>query len=132
LPVFTRGGSGAIRFSENERSAIERRFARRRTHAAGELREVVGRVERRRGRLQIVLVDVIVPVRDQVAERTARVAKRDAAIHATRALALQRFLDDRKLELAIITDALRGRALIGIYSFELEEACYFSHGSWTC
>src|SRR6478609_2840845 len=71
-----------------------RRLARRRTHATSELREVVGRVERRNRELRLVLVGVVVPVWDQVAERATGIAEGDAAIYTARALQRERLLHD--------------------------------------
>ena len=63
-----------------------RRFARRRTDASGEFREIVGRVQRFERRLPLIAIDQIVPVRDHVVDRTALMAERNAAIHAARGL----------------------------------------------
>ena len=65
-----------------------RAFARRRAQAAGELREVVRRVQPIDRRLPAIAIDEIVPVGDQVAERAAAVAERNAAVHAARGLIL--------------------------------------------
>ena len=59
-------------------------LARRRAQAPGELGEVVGGVQAFDGGLPVVAVDEVVPVRDEVAERAAVVAERDAAVHAAR------------------------------------------------
>ncbi len=64
-------------------------LARRRAELAGELGEVVGRVQLVDRLAPAVVVDEVVPVRDQVAERAAVVAERHAALHAARALLLQ-------------------------------------------
>ena len=64
-----------------------RGFARRRAQSPGELGEVVGRVQPlARGFSQSVAVHEVVPLGDQVPERAAGVAERDAAVHAARAL----------------------------------------------
>src|SRR4029077_11931222 len=65
-------------------------FARRWTQAAGELGEVVRREQALDRRLPAVAIHQIVPVRNQVPERTALVAKGDAAVHAPRALLADR------------------------------------------
>ena len=52
-----------------------------------ELREVVGAVQLVDRLAPAVAIDEVVPVGDQVAERAAVVAERDAAVHAARALA---------------------------------------------
>ena len=59
-----------------------RRLARRRAQPPGELGEVVGGVQALDGGLPLVPVDEVVPVGDEVAERAAVVAERDAAVHA--------------------------------------------------
>ena len=61
-------------------------FARRRTDASGELREVVGGVQTADRFLPAAAIDQIVPVGNDVGERAAGVAERHAAIHAARAL----------------------------------------------
>ena len=61
-------------------------LARRRAQAAGELGEVVRRVQLADRVLPAVAVDEVVPVGDQVAQRAAVVAERHAALHAARAL----------------------------------------------
>ena len=66
-----------------------RGLARRRAEPAGELREVVGRVQPLDRVAPVVAVDEVVPVGDEVAERAAVVAERDAAVHAAPGLLLQ-------------------------------------------
>src|SRR4029078_10576745 len=63
-----------------------RRLARWRAQPAGELGEVVRAVQLLDRLGPAVAVDEVVPVGDQVPERAAVVAERDAALHATRAL----------------------------------------------
>ena len=63
-----------------------RALARRRAQPSGPLGKVVGRVQPVARRLPALAVDEIVPVGDQVAERTALMAERNAAVHAARAL----------------------------------------------
>src|SRR5262245_13682885 len=69
-----------------------RALARRRAETAGPLREVVRRVQAVERLTPVVLVDQVIPVRDDVPERTALVAERDAAVHAPRGL-LREVLD---------------------------------------
>src|SRR5258708_3850141 len=97
LPVRWRGGCGFTQPSENAGC-----LARRGTHAARELGEIVGSVQRLNRSLGLRTVDVIIPVGDQVAERTARIAKRYAAIHAARTLSDQLVLHDRQFEFPIV------------------------------
>ena len=63
-------------------------LARRRAHAAGELRKVVGRVQHLGRQLPVVAIHEVVEVRNDVVDRAAAVAKRRAAVHAARALHL--------------------------------------------
>ena len=67
-----------------------RRLARRRAQATGELGEVVGGVEPLDRVAPVVAVDEVVPVGDEVAERAAVVAERDAAVHAAPGLGHER------------------------------------------
>ena len=106
LPVRVAGGSGTTQPSSQARSMIATSIClivtgsslipstHEASHGAGqrragELGEVVGRVQAVDGRAPLVAVDEVVPVGDQVAERAALVAERDAAVHAARALLAQ-------------------------------------------
>src|SRR5438128_2399176 len=75
---------GAVRNGRLDRFDRDRRvidveraggFARGRTNTTGDLGEVVGLVQPIDRRPPILLVDEIVPVRDQVADRAARMAE---------------------------------------------------------
>src|SRR5207247_8311320 len=66
-----------------------RRLARSGAETAGELREVVRAVQLVDRLAEPVAVDEVVPVRDQVSERAAVVAERNAALHAAGALVLE-------------------------------------------
>jgi hypothetical protein len=61
-------------------------FAGRRTDAPGKIREIVGRVQNRQRLLPVATVNQVVPVGDDVIDRAAGIAERDAAVHAARAL----------------------------------------------
>ena len=69
-----------------------RRLARCRAQPPGELGEVVGRVQAFDGIAPAVLVDQVVPLRNQVAQRTTVVAERNPAVHAAGGLGAQRVL----------------------------------------
>ena len=105
LPVFTVGMLGRdpalvprpvddldLDLLDRDRVGVDaehaRRLARRRAQPAGELGEVVGGVQPVDGVAPVVAVDEVVPVGDQVAERAAVVAERDAAVHAAPGLGL--------------------------------------------
>jgi hypothetical protein len=57
--------------------------------------------------LPVAAVHEVVPVGDDVAERAAVVTKRDAAVHAARALEPQLLLGHRVLELAVVPEPIR-------------------------
>src|SRR6266478_2869770 len=61
-------------------------LARGGAHSAGELGEVVGRVQYVERLAPLMPIDEIVPVRDDVVDRAAGLTERDATIHAPRAL----------------------------------------------
>ena len=103
------------------------RLARRRTHEARELREVVGRVQARQRLLPLVAVGEIVPVGDDVAERTAVVAERNAAVHAARRLLLHRLRRRIELHLVPVADALLDRPVRRVLAPELQESRHLTH-----
>ena len=82
-----------------------RRLARRGTQPAGELGKVVRRVQALDRLAPVIAVDEVVPVGDQVAERAAVVAERDAAIHAAAGLLLERVALERLVHLVPIVQA---------------------------
>ena len=81
-------------------------LTRRRAQPAGELGEVVRAVELLDRLLPAVAVDEVVPVGDQVSERTAVVAERNATFHAARRLFTQLGQRERSDELAEVADPL--------------------------
>jgi hypothetical protein len=52
----------------------------------------------------------LIPIGDEVGERTTVVAEGDAAIHAARGLRAQFLLGEREIDLEPITDTFAGRA----------------------
>ncbi len=84
-----------------------RGFARGGAEPAGELGEVVGRVQPLAGGGPVLAVGVVVPLGDEVPERAALVAEGDAAVHAAPGL----LADDRQqgagdVDLVPVLDAL--------------------------
>ncbi len=77
--------------------------------ATGELREVVGGVQALDGVAPVVAVDEVVPVRDEVPERAAVVAERDAAVHAAAGLELEGLGRERLVDLLPIAQPHRHR-----------------------
>jgi hypothetical protein len=75
----------------------------------------------------VVLVDEVVPVRDEVPERAAVVAERHAALHAARALGLQLGHGLLHEELAEVLHALLGRAVARVVALDLQERAVLAH-----
>src|SRR5271169_4229773 len=61
-------------------------LARGRANTAGEFRKIVGRMQHADGFAPAAAINQIVPVGNDIVQRTAGVAKRHAAVHAPRAL----------------------------------------------
>ena len=99
---------------DRDRVAVDpqhaRGLARGRAELARELGEVVGRVEPVERGPPLVAVDQVVPVGDQVAERTALMAERDAAVHAPRTLGAQLVLGERVVDLEEVVESAGGSA----------------------
>lgn len=91
-----------------------RGLARGGTQPTGELREVVGRVQALDRALQVVAPDQVVPLGDDVAQRTALVAERDAAVRTTARLLgddrQQRPPGGARVDLVPVMDAFLDRA----------------------
>ena len=105
-------------------------LAGRRAQPAGELREVVGGVQPLDGVPPAVPVDQVVPLRDQVAQRTAVVAERDSAVHAARGLFPQRLVIEVLVDLVPVPQPQRDRpALRGLPPGVLQKAARISHGT---
>ena len=81
------------------------------------------------GGAPLVAIDQIVPVGDQVAERTALMAERNAAVHATGALSAKLVLGERRINLKVVVQALRDRPPDGQLPEEIEETGRFTHAS---
>ena len=102
-------------------------LARRGAELAGELGEVVRRVQLVDRLAPAVAVDEVVPVRDQVAERAAVVAERHAALHAARALLLELRHRRRDHELAEVRDPLLRVALRVVDPLDAQEGAELAH-----
>ena len=104
-----------------------RPFARRRAQPAGELGKVVRRVQTIDRRVPLVVVDEVVPVRNQVSERASLMAERNAAVHAARALLHQVACRRRQIDLAPVVDALVDRPRRMFLSLDFDEPCWLTH-----
>ena len=103
------------------------RFARRGAYAAGELGEVIGRVEVARGLLPVAVIDEIVPVGDLIVDGTAVVTIRNATIHAPRGLIPRRFFRQRDNELFVVPDPIRCRRVTPVAPVDLKKTRDLAH-----
>ena len=103
------------------------RLARSWADAAGELRKVSSGMQNAHGCAPAVAIHQIMPVRNDVVQRTARVAEGHAAIHAAGALRLH--LVERKLlvDLEPVLDALFYRSALWQFARVLHEPGVFTH-----
>ena len=108
-----------------------RRLARRRAQPAGELGEVVRGVQPVDGVAPVVAVDEVVPVGDQVAERAAVVAERDAAVHAAPGLGLRRGRREVLVDLLPVAQPHRHRPPRRQLAIPLQEAGRLTHADGT-
>ena len=86
-----------------------RRLARRRAQPAGELGEVVGGVQPFDRVAPAVPAHQVVPLRDQVAQRTSVVAERNTAVHAAGRLLAQGLVVEVLVDLVPVAQAQRDR-----------------------
>src|SRR5262249_34333386 len=77
--------------------------------------------------LPLVAIDQVVPVRDQIVDRTAAVAKRDAAIHAARSLIRKFSLGQRLQELRPRLATHVRSVIAAIVPLDLQEPGYLAH-----
>ena len=111
-------------------------LARGGADAAGELGEIVGRVQVARGFFPVALIDEVVEIGDLVVDRAARRARRhrtgavaigNAAIHAARSLILGVLLAQRNDEFAVVLHALGDRRVLAFIAVDLEKTCDLAH-----
>ena len=101
------------------------------THAAGKFGEVVGRMQHVERILPVVLVDEVVPVRDDVVHRTAVVAIGNAAVHAARSLLAQLVLAQRNHEFLVMRQPFCGIAVGAILALVFEETRFLAHDPYS-
>ncbi|CAB4736450.1 unannotated protein [freshwater metagenome] len=105
-----------------------RGLARRRAQAAGELREVVRRMKSLARSPPIVAKDEVVPLRDEVSERAAAMAERDAAVHAASGLLLDLRLAELLIDLTPVLEPYVNRPSRRKLPVCRHEALRVSHG----
>ena len=103
------------------------RFARGGADAAGELREIVRRVQSLQRLVPLIAKHQIVPVRDDVSQRAAGVAERHAAVHAPRALQLQLVRVEHLEKLVKVLQPLGDRLLAVRPPRVIHEATQIAH-----
>jgi hypothetical protein len=102
-------------------------FARRRADAPRNFRKVVRRVQVCGRRLPVAAIDEVVPVRDLVVDRAARVTIRNAAVHAARRLIAGLLLGERHDEFVPMLDASLDRLVFAVGTCELEKPGRLAH-----
>ena len=111
---------------DRHRRAVDREdaraFARRRAQPAGEFGEVVGRVQPIDRGAPAIPIHEVVPVRNQVAERAALMAERDAAVHTPRRLIPQRVCFVGQIHLAPVAHAHLDWTRRRLLPLDLDEA----------
>ena len=112
------------------------RFARRRTDAAGEFREIVRRMQVARGFFPVAAIDEVVPVRNLVVDRATCRRTGDAAgavtigyaaIHAARRLFADFLFRQRQQEFVPMLHALRDRLIVAILTLDFEKPSDLTH-----
>src|SRR5581483_5625134 len=104
-----------------------RGFAGGRADAARDLGEVVGGMQHVDRGAHGAAIHEIVPVRNDVVDRAAALAERDAAIHAARALLRRIGVGQAQDELAVMTNALGHRLRRLVHALELHETRDLPH-----
>ena len=106
-------------------------LAGRGADTAGELREVVGRLQVLERRQPLLAIDEVVEVRDLVVHRTAVVTVGNPTVHAAGGLLGQLRLRQRAHELVPGLQARLGLFVAAVLTFDLKEACGLSHGRYS-
>ena len=124
-------GDGLLNLLDRHRRLIDaqhtRRFARRRTDAAGELRKIVGRVQPPHRLFPTVLIHQLVPVGNDVVHRATGMAERHAAVHAARTLLAQLFVGQIAINLEPVVHPLGDRSPLRQFAIELQKSSRPSH-----
>src|SRR4051812_11740787 len=124
-------GNGALDLLDRHRVVVDVEHAGglawSRADQAGELREVVGGVERLERLAPAAAIDEVVPVRDQVSKRAALVAERDPAVHAAPALLPQGALVGELEVLPVVVNAFAWVPLVWTHPVDPEKAPQLAH-----
>ena len=104
-----------------------RAFARRRAQPARPLRKVVRRVQPIARRLPALVIDEIVPVGNDVAERAALMTERNAAVHAPGALVAHLRVGLGQIDFLPVAEALRDGPGLRLRALDLDETGGLTH-----
>src|SRR5690606_13152136 len=105
------------------------RLAGRGADAAGELGEIVGRVQVVQGLVPFAAIDEVVPVGNLVVHRAAGVTVGHAAVHAARRLLAGPGIAEGNDELVVVSQAV-GRGLVpAVALVDLEKTGDLTHGT---
>ena len=111
-------------------------LAERRADTSRELREVVRLQQTAKRMGDVAVVDLVVPLRAEIVERTAReharqlhagLAERDTAVHAARALLPTLLLREGDVKFFKIFDTLLYRNVFILFSRIIEKSCNLTH-----
>jgi hypothetical protein len=75
-----------------------------------------------------IVVDQVVPLGNDVVDRAAVVAKRNAAIHAACRLVARGLVFQRDDEFVVVFEAIGNRDVVAVASADLDESCSLTHG----
>src|SRR5262249_33278371 len=106
-----------------------RAFAWSRAQPSRELGEVVGRVQSIDRGAPSIAVDEIVPIGNEISQRTAAVAEGNAAIHAARGLILQAGFRKRQVDLVPVVHAIANRPRRMLLALDFDEPRDLTHCS---
>ena len=102
-------------------------LARCRTNPPGEFRKIIGFMKPFDGLFPLIAINKIIPIWNDVTDRTALLAKRNTAIHAAGALRLQRLFRHFIVKFFPILDAFGRFLFIKILAFIFQKSCYVAH-----
>ncbi len=106
------------------------RLARSRTDAPGKLGEVVGGGQLLVRRPPVARAHEHIPIGDAVAQRTARLAERHAAVHAPVRLRARLFVDHWQVHRGVVLHAFLNGTLVQVFARLVEEGFGVGHGTF--
>src|SRR5215471_4692543 len=104
-----------------------RSLTRSRTNASGKLREIVGGVQLTHGFFPIPTINVVVPIRNEIVDRTTGLTERHTAIHAARALFAELVFRKVLIDFEPVVHALDNRPARSLFAVVIHEACRLTH-----